>query len=185
MKCTEIVLQDHIVIRRSLDIVDKMLEKMEHGQRIEIFDANAILKFFRFFADQYHQVMEEKVLFPALLRATPGDPALLQFASEHSHERSLVAEIEEALSSRRGMAFFRSSHQLTSLIRNHCGREEVVVCELAERCLSKEQDDEITAQFMTNRATAEGYANLSVLERRYLPKKPSKPSVFIGSRPSI
>jgi hemerythrin-like domain-containing protein len=169
MKCTEIVIQDHLIIRRGLDIIDAMLKKLEDGQRIEIFDATTILKFLRLFGDQYHHAVEENALFPALLTAAPGDTTLLQFVSEHGGERTLVAEIEDALTSRLGMAFFRSSRQLTSLLRNHCKREEIIVCELA-RCLSTEQDDEIVAEFMTHRAQAEKHANLSSLERRYLPK---------------
>ena len=76
MKCTEIVIQDHVLIRRGLDIIDAMLKKLEDGLRIEIFDAATILKFLRLFGDQYHQVMEETVLFPALLRAAPHGRAV-------------------------------------------------------------------------------------------------------------
>ena len=82
MKCTEILLQDHIIIRRALDIVDGMLRKLDEGQRIEIYDAATILKFLRVFGDQYHQAMEETVLFPALLVAVPGDPLLLELVAE-------------------------------------------------------------------------------------------------------
>src|SRR5215813_2789318 len=105
MKSTEIIIQDHIIIRHGLDIVDAMLRKLEDGQRIEIFDATTMLKFMRLFGDQYHQAMEENVLFPALLRAAPDDAALFQLVTEHGDERTLVDEIEAALMSRRGMAF--------------------------------------------------------------------------------
>jgi hemerythrin-like domain-containing protein len=170
MKCTELLIQDHILIRRGLDIVDAMLKELQDGQRIEIFDATTILKFLRFFGDQYHQAMEENVLFPALLLAAPHDTALAQLVSEHGNERMLVAGIEEALMSRRGMAFFSSSHQLTCFLRNHCEREERIVFDLAELCLSRQRDEEIVAKFMTNRAPVESYANFSRLDRRYPPK---------------
>jgi hemerythrin-like domain-containing protein len=175
MKCTEIVIQDHIVIRRGLDIVDGMLKKLEDGQRIEIFDATTMLKFLRLFGDQYHQVMEEKVLFPALLLTSPNNAALVQLVSEHGNERTLTDEIEEALMTRRGMAFFRSSHELTALLRKHCEREEAVIGDLAEHSLSKGQDDEIVAEFMTRRVQVESYANFSRLERRYPPKPSPEP----------
>jgi len=170
MKCTEILLQDHIAIRRALDIVDAMLKKLDEGQRIEIFDAGTILRFLRVFGDQYHQAIEEEVLFPALLLAVPGDTSLLELVCEHGGERTLVDKIEEALTSRRGIDFHRSSHQLTSLLRAHCEREGIIVCDLAERYLSKEQDEEITAQFMTHRRQVENHADLSRLERKYPPR---------------
>jgi hemerythrin-like domain-containing protein len=176
MQCTQIVFQDHIIIRRGLDIVDAMLQKLEDGQRIEIFDATTMLKFLRLFGDQYHQVMEETILFPALLLASPNNAALVQLVSEHGNERTLANEIEEALMSRRGMAFFHSSHELTALLRRHCEREEAVIADLAEHSLSKGQDDEITTEFMTRRTQVESYANFSRLQRRYPPKPSPEPS---------
>src|SRR5262245_35298093 len=98
-QCTAIVIQDHIIIRRGLDIVDAMLKKLEGGQRIEIFDAMTMVKFMRIFGNQYHQAMEENVLFPALVRAAPDDNGLVQLVCEHGDERTLVDEIEEALMS--------------------------------------------------------------------------------------
>ena len=166
MNCIELVISDHTILRRSLIVVDGMLKKLAAGQRIEIFDAATILKFLRLFGDQYHQVMEENVLFPALIRAAPNESGLRQLVSEHGDERMLVNQIEEALMSKRGMLFFRSSHQLTSMLRNHCEREEMVLDRLAD-CLSAEQDAAIAEEFMKNRAQAEIYMNFSRLERKY------------------
>jgi hemerythrin-like domain-containing protein len=166
MNCTELVISDHAILRRGLMVVDGMLKKLEDGQRIEIFDAAAALKFLRLFGDQYHQVMEENVLFPALIRAAPNENALRQLVSEHGDERMLVSQIEEALISKRGMLFFRSSHQLTSMLRKHCEREELILGRLAG-CLSAERDAAIVEEFTRNRAQVEIHVNLSRLERKY------------------
>src|SRR5207253_989762 len=93
MKCTELVIGDHLILRRGLNILDGMVRKLEDRQRIEIMDVTAILKFFRVFGDEYLQTMEETVLFPAL--------RLPQMVSEHSEERALVTGIEDALRSTR------------------------------------------------------------------------------------
>jgi hypothetical protein len=82
----------------------------------------------------------------------------------------LVIEIEETLMSRRGMTFFRSARHLTALLRHHCDKEEAIVGSLAERCLSKDQDEAVVAEFMKSRAQAEVYANFSRLEGKYRPK---------------
>jgi hemerythrin-like domain-containing protein len=174
MRCTELVIGDHTIIRRGLAVVDGMLKKLEDGQRIEILDASTILKFLRLFGDQYHQAMEEHVLFPALLRVAPHDTTLRQLASEHGDERLLVAQIEEAMMSKRGMVFFRSSRQLTTLLRNHCDREETILCNLAEPYLSVEQDEAIVAEFTKNREPVAAFANFSRLERKYAPKPVSQ-----------
>ena len=57
MKCTDLVVQDHIALRRALDILDGMINKLEHGDRIEIADAAKILKFLRVFGIEYHQTI--------------------------------------------------------------------------------------------------------------------------------
>ena len=175
MRCTEIIVQDHIHIRRVLDVVDGMLKELKSGQRIEVFDAKNVLKFLRLFADQYHQVMEDSVLFPALLQATPGNSALLQFVSDHCGERNLVDEIEEALLSGRGMAFFRGAQELTSLLRSHCEREENILSSLAERSLTNEQDDHVAAEFLSRRAQVDHELNFSRLERIYPIRPVSEP----------
>ena len=170
MKCTELIVQDHALLRRCLDIVDGMLKRLEEGERIEIADVSTILKFLRLFGDQYHQSMEEQILFPAMLEVAPGETELRQFVTDHGSERTLVVQIEEMLMSRRGMAFFRSARQLTALLRHHCDMEEIILRQLAEQYLSKEQDDAIFAAFMTARREVENYGNFAGLERKYLPK---------------
>ena len=91
MKCTELVIRDHVVIRRGLDILDGMMKKLEDRERIEITDVNAVFRFLQVFGDEYHQSVEEKVLFPLLVRATPQGSPIHQMVSEHGEERALVA----------------------------------------------------------------------------------------------
>jgi hemerythrin-like domain-containing protein len=170
MKCVELILQDHVLLRRGMDIIDGMLKHLEDGQRIEIADVATVLKFLRLFGDQYHQAMEEGVLFPALLDAAPDETALLHLVSEHGNERTLVIEIEGTLISRRGMAFFRSARQLTAMLRHHCDKEEAIIRGLAEHYLSKDKDEAILAEFMKSRPQSEIYVNFSRLERKYLSK---------------
>jgi hemerythrin-like domain-containing protein len=89
MRWLEVVLQDHGLLRRGLDIIDGMLKHLEDGLRIEIADVAAVLKFLRLFGDQYHQVMEEEILFPALLDAAPDEATLTSRRHLHSDFESL------------------------------------------------------------------------------------------------
>ena len=102
MKCTELLNQDHAILRRGLDILDGMVRRLEDGQRIETADARALLKFLRVFRDGFPQTMEET-----------------------------VAAMEEALDSKRGRAFASSSRQLILLLRSHLDKkkDEVVAAE--------------------------------------------------------
>ena len=76
MLCLEIIIQDHTTLRRSLSVLDGMVQRLEEGARIEIADVAAVLTFLRRFGDEYHQRVEEQVLFPALLSAVPLESPL-------------------------------------------------------------------------------------------------------------
>jgi hemerythrin-like domain-containing protein len=154
-----------------LDILDGMVRKLEDLERIEIADVTAILKFLRLFGDEYHQTMEEKVLFPALMHAEPEEDTLHQMLVEHGEERAVVAEIEAALNPRKGVAFVRSSRRLILLLRHHIDKEDTVLREIAQRSLSKEEDEMVAAQFTRNQRPAETYINFTRLEWKYMRKQ--------------
>ena len=170
MKCTELVIADHVVLRRALDILDGMMKKLEDGERIEIADVKAVFKFFQVFGDDYHQTLEEKILFPALVRATPQDSPIHQMVLEHGEERALVAWILDALEHRRVIDFVYSSRRLSLVLRNHIAKEDTVLGQLADRLLSKEEDDRVVAEFARNHKHPEMFVDFSRLERKYMPK---------------
>jgi hemerythrin-like domain-containing protein len=175
MKCTKLITRDHVILRRGLDILERMVQIMEEGGRIEIFDIKAVLTFLRRFGDQHHGTMEEKVLFPVLLRTVPQEGALHQMLIEHRAERELLAAIEDALNPKHGIGFVRNSRQLILLLRNHVDKEKNVLCGIAERLLSAEEDEAIAAEFTTSPTHSENYANFARLERKYAPNRRGTP----------
>jgi len=175
MKCTQLVVQDHVILRRGLDILDGMVQRLEDGQRIEIADVVAVLKFLRLFGDGYHQTAEENVLFPLLLPAAPPESPLHQMLSEHSEERSLVTAIENALKFKMGTDFVRCSRQFIVLLRNHLEKEDAVLRPMADGTLSPEQDNFIVVELMKNYVQPESCANFPRLERKYTSKAHTTP----------
>ena len=116
MQGGELMSQDHVTLQRGLDILDGMVKRLEDGERIEIADVTATLKF------------------------------LNVFFREHSEERAIVAEIESALNNKKGIAFVNSSRRLSVLLRDHIEAErplskkedETVVAEFIKfTCLEK------------------------------------------------
>ena len=93
MQGGELMSQDHVTLQRGLDILDGMVKRLEDGERIEIADVTATLKF------------------------------LNVFFREHSEERAIVAEIEAALNNKKGIAFVNSSRRLSVLLRVHVEAE--------------------------------------------------------------
>jgi hemerythrin-like domain-containing protein len=165
-----------MILRRGLDVVDGMGRKLEDGERIEIADVRAVLHFFRTFGDEYHQNMEENILFPALLRAIPEQTSLRLLVSEHGDARILIAEIEEALISKRGIVFFQGTRRLSALLRNHFDKEDHIFSDQTER-LSRDQDSEIADRITKIRQEPQIQANFSRLEWKYVSKPDGTPLI--------
>jgi len=168
MKWTEVVIQDHVVFRRGLDVLDGMVKKLENGERIETADAGTILKFLRLFVVENKQTFEKNVLFPALLRAGVQENPIRQMLFEHSEQRTLVSAVDEALRLKKGTEFVRSARGLSALLRNHMDREEDVL--RSAEAVSSVQDNHAEAEFMKQRKPSEDDAAICRLEGKYARK---------------
>src|SRR5437867_2974826 len=148
MKCTDLLVQDHKVILRALDVLEHMAKRVESDQRVDAEDVETILRFLRTFADGHHQAREESALFPELRRTAPANEGpLCQMIFEHNQERSLVEGLEDAMHTKKGMEFVYFANRLTQLIRTHIHKEDNILFPIAEGLLSAEQDERITAEF--------------------------------------
>jgi hypothetical protein len=116
MRFTEVIAQDHAAVRRGLDILDRMVQRMEEGQLIEIFDIRTVIKFLSIFGERYRR----------------------------TDVSELVGSIEASLSPKHGVGFVRSSRLLVQLLRNQIDQEQVqhVAAELpANPILTESYDD--------------------------------------------
>jgi hemerythrin-like domain-containing protein len=148
MKCTDLLIQDHKIVLRALDVLEQMAKRVENHQVLEHDDVATLLRFLRSFADDYHQGKEESALFPELRRfSTAPDGPLRQMLFEHDQERSLVEAIEDALFTKKGFEFVHFAHRLIDLMRDHVRKEDRVLFEIVDRSLSKEQDENVVDQF--------------------------------------
>ena len=149
MRCIDIIAQDHAALRRGVDILDRMVQRMEEGNRIEILDIRTVLKFLRAFGDQY------------------------QLSTE---ERELLSVIEDDLNAKHGIGFVRGSRRLILLLRNHLETEDLALANIAERLLSRDEDDVIAAPFASKRAISDIVVSFSRLERKYASNPRSIPA---------
>jgi hemerythrin-like domain-containing protein len=148
MKSTELLIQDHKIILRALDVLEQMAKRVENHQVLEHDDVETLLRFLRSFADDYHQGKEESALFPELRRAfATQDGPLRQMLFEHDQERSLVEGIEDALFTRKGLEFVHFAHRLVELMRDHVRKEDRILFGIVDRSLSEGQDENVVNQF--------------------------------------
>src|SRR4051812_29607972 len=97
MRSIEVIAQDHMAVRRGLNILDRMVQRMEEGHLIEILDIRTVIKFLRTFGERYPQ--------------------------PEVHE--LIGSIEASLSPKHGAGFVRSSRRLIQLLRDQIDPEQV------------------------------------------------------------
>jgi hemerythrin-like domain-containing protein len=171
MKCTDLLIQDHKIILRCLDVLQQMATCIEKDEPPAEPDVVTLLRFLRAFADEHHQAKEESALFPELLRASAAPNApLRQMLFEHDQERSLVEGLEDSLHTKKGIEFVHFANRLTSLIRTHIYKEDNILFEIVGRSLSAEQDERIVAEFDKFQMNPALLADLRRLEWKYLRK---------------
>jgi len=144
MKSTDLLIQEHKLILRALDVLDAMSVSIEKTGTCELADIDRILDFLRSFADAHHQAKEETVLFPALksAAATHGR-SVDHMVLEHGHERSLVEQMEKDLRLANLSEFVGRANLLCSTLRNHIYKEDRILFATADAILTTREDDEV------------------------------------------
>src|SRR5262249_31936542 len=97
-----------------------------------------------------------------------NDNRLRQMTFEHDQERSLVEGLEDALRTKKGPDFVLLAKWLALLIRTHIHKEDNILFELAERSLSSEQDEQVTAELNRFQVDPGIVGALDGLEATYL-----------------
>jgi hemerythrin-like domain-containing protein len=148
MEFSELLTGEHQAIRRALNVLESMKDKILHGCSVDIHDVNALLLFLHGFADGCHQGKEESILFPALRQALDnrylGDSgfSILDIESlfeEHKEERDLIYRTQTALFAKQDSDFVEYTRKLIKLLLEHIAREERILFPMAERILTQEE----------------------------------------------
>jgi hemerythrin-like domain-containing protein len=153
MKATNLLIQEHKLLLRALDVLDAMSESMSKGGSLESNDVGKILDFLRWFADAHHQAKEETILFPALRAAAAAHGrAVDHMMLEHGQERSRIEQLEKDLRTGDLADFKVVADRLSSTLRNHIYKEDRILFETVDAVLDRASDDLIFEQlvrFMT------------------------------------
>jgi hemerythrin-like domain-containing protein len=171
MKCTDLLIQDHKVILRCMDVLQEMATCVDNGEQPVEEDIQTLLRFMRVFADAHHQLKEESALFPELRRnGSQQESPLRQMLFEHERERSMVEGLEDSMLLKKGSEFVFFANRLTTLIRNHIYKEDNILFEIVDQALSPEQDERVVAEFNKFQVDPSLLADLRRLEWKYLRK---------------
>ena len=144
MKSTDLLMQEHKVILRALDVLDAMADLIESTGKAEQSDVDKVLNFLRWFADAQHQAKEETILFPALKRAAATqDRPVEHMSMEHEQERAFVEDLETDLRLAKLSEFVSRAKRLSSILRNHIYKEDRILFEMADALLTTAEDDAV------------------------------------------
>ena len=138
-----------------LDILDSVCHRMEEGHDVDLSHLDRILEFLKGYFYARHHAKEEECLYPALEEAgLSGEEAPVRgILMEHGEGRGRVRGMRDALASlHAGDAaaardFIENARAYGDLLRSHIRKEDEILFPMAERCLSIDKREELTALF--------------------------------------
>jgi hemerythrin-like domain-containing protein len=133
----DLLTAEHKALRRALNILRTMTDRVERGISTDRHDVNALLIFFHYFGDVLHQGKEESILFPALKSSNEftSFPELEGLLVEHNEERALIETAQFTLFTDKQDEFIASARKLIDLLSEHAVEEERVLFPLADKIL--------------------------------------------------
>ena len=177
MKATSLLINEHKLILRALDVLDAMTGAAENTGALDRADIDAILDFLRWFADAHHQAKEERILFPALTRAAESQGrSVAHLVLEHGQERVLLEDIEKDIRLAQLPDFVVQANRLSSTLRNHIYKEDHILFEAADSLLNVPEDEMVFEQLSSFETTLDKETlgkkleHLRSLEWKYLRK---------------
>lgn len=154
---TQTLRHEHDAILRMLDATEEAARHLTAGAPVEPHVLEGLLEFFRQFADRCHHGKEEDLLFPKL--AEKGLPRNLGpigvMLLEHDQGRALIQQMTlaaaEYQAGHEGAAsrWAEAARAYAKLLREHIAKENNILFVMAERMLSAEEQQELSAQFET------------------------------------
>ena len=152
-KWDEILVGDHEMIERAMDILGRELDKLP-GNTQEVFVIKRAIDFLLVFGDGIHNQKEEEALFPLMVkRDIPKDGPIRVMLSEHEAERSLLkqmtmesAGLSKAPTENR-TDFMKKGKEDLEIRANHIWKENDVLFKLGAQVFSDKDARDLVEQF--------------------------------------
>ncbi len=162
MSAIQILVTEHDRILTMIKVAKHLL-KEENADNLPIEDLRRVIDFIRNFADKYHHMKEEDVLFLEMVNhGMPSESGpIAVMTHEHNVGRSYVKQAAEALdvyASGDKSAFATVKNNILSyceLLTNHISKENNVLYPMAERMLPGRVLDKMDNTFEQTNSTTE------------------------------
>jgi len=155
MKATDILMEEHTIIKRVLTALETAAQRLERGQVVRSGFFIDTAEFIKGFADGCHHMKEEGVLFKAMVASgmpAQGGPISMMLA-EHEQGRAYTRAMREAAQklhsgdeSARDQVI-RSARGYVALLRQHIYKEDNILFPMANQVISQAEQGNVAEDF--------------------------------------
>lgn len=153
MKATQQLKEEHSAVLLILQVLEKLVERVDQGDLASAKDLPAIIDFLKGFVDRCHHGKEEEWLFPVLEAA--GIPrqagSIGVMLQEHEAGRSFIQNMINALDRLEAeegrTALKEAAHSYIQLLIAHIRKENEVLFKMADQRLTAAQQEDLYEKF--------------------------------------
>jgi len=155
MKATDVLMQEHRVIERVLDALERAAGHLAQSRPVRAGFFLEAADFIAGFADGCHHRKEEGVLFGAMIESgAPGDGgAIDMMLEEHEQGRALTRTMRDAArrlddgDATAGRVVVSSARGYVALLRDHIAKEDEMLFPMADEIISAQRHDAMLRGF--------------------------------------
>jgi hemerythrin-like domain-containing protein len=182
MRPTEILKEEHVVIKEVLDVLEVIVSDIAAQKPINPEHLEKIVDFIRTFADKCHHGKEQDLLFPAMEEAgipRDGGPIGVML-EEHDIGRNYVRQLAQAIADYKGgdkkalKGIAENASGYVNLLRQHIDKEDNILYMMADMHLDAPTEKKLLEEFekvekRMGEGTHEKYHHLvEELRKKYL-----------------
>jgi hemerythrin-like domain-containing protein len=147
---TKVLSDEHQNILKVIDAVLNECDELEKGKEFKKDFFNEVLNFIKKYADGFHHIKEEDILFKTMLENQSGMhcnpiPVMLM---EHDEGRSYVKEMENALRDGNKHELIENAQGYCYLLQEHIYKEDNILYPMAETALDQFQKQKVNEDYM-------------------------------------
>ena len=149
MKALDNLKQDHLAVERILNLIDELGNRVQAGHPVPAGFERWAVESLSHFGDHCHHVKEESALFPLLwIRVTPNEAGPVgMILVEQKRGRIYLRRMMDDAVRRDRLGFAFVAVEYARWLRRHIFKENHVIFQMAETCLTEEDDSQLVRTF--------------------------------------